>query len=108
MDRNSQEQLIDLSQETELREMASAISRDSNTLNKSPSKPQQELQPSVEQPAELVTTSVSSSAVYITYKRRWFGLVELILLNFIVSWGVSFQAKSRILTNETSGLLTLL
>jgi FLVCR family MFS transporter 7 len=31
----------------------------------------------------------SSERVYKVYKRRWFGLVQLVLLNIIVSWDVS-------------------
>ena len=40
----------------------------------------------------LLTPGHSSTAttaiIYKTYKRRFFGLVELILLNLVVSWGV--------------------
>lgn len=32
------------------------------------------------------------SVVYKVYKRRWFGLVQLTLLNIIVSWDVSFKS----------------
>jgi len=32
--------------------------------------------------------------VYKVYKRRWFGLVQLVLLNIIVSWDVSSPLKS--------------
>jgi len=31
----------------------------------------------------------SGGMVYKVYKRRWFGLVQLVLLNIIVSWDVS-------------------
>lgn len=34
------------------------------------------------------------SVVYKVYKRRWFGLVQLTLLNIIVSWDVSCQSLS--------------
>lgn len=30
-----------------------------------------------------------TSTEYRTYKRRWFGLVQLTLMNMMVSWGVS-------------------
>src|SRR5687767_1444711 len=30
----------------------------------------------------------STTVVYRTYKRRWFGLVQLTLMNIVVSWGV--------------------
>lgn len=33
--------------------------------------------------------SIRAGVVYRTYKRRWFGLVQLTLLNIIVSWDVS-------------------
>ena len=35
-----------------------------------------------------------SSPDYRVYKRRWFGLVQLVLLNIIVSWDVSYQDSS--------------
>lgn len=31
---------------------------------------------------------VREGRVYKTYKRRWFGLVQLVLLNIVVSWDV--------------------
>jgi hypothetical protein len=31
--------------------------------------------------------------VYKVYRRRWFGLVQLVLLNIIVSWDVSRQLR---------------
>ena len=31
---------------------------------------------------------VQEGRVYKTYKRRWFGLVQLVLLNIVVSWDV--------------------
>ena len=31
---------------------------------------------------------VGEGRVYKTYKRRWFGLVQLVLLNIVVSWDV--------------------
>lgn len=33
--------------------------------------------------------------VYKVYKRRWFGLIQLVLLNIIVSWDVRAQTHSR-------------
>ena len=32
--------------------------------------------------------NLTSAPVYKTYKRRWFGLVQLVLLNIVVSWNV--------------------
>lgn len=31
--------------------------------------------------------------VYRVYKRRWFGLMQLVLMNIIVSWDVSFECS---------------
>lgn len=41
--------------------------------------------------SELAVTRTQSEevVVYRVYKRRWFGLVVLMLLNIVVSWGVS-------------------
>lgn len=36
------------------------------------------------------TNEDGSFAFYKVYKRRWFGLVQLTLLNIIVSWDVSY------------------
>ena len=36
--------------------------------------------------------------VYKVYKRRWFGLMQLVLLNIIVSWDVSFGDASHVYT----------
>lgn len=35
------------------------------------------------------TQDPDDSTVYRTYKRRWFGLAQLVLLNIVVSWDVS-------------------
>lgn len=40
--------------------------------------------------------------VYKVYKRRWFGLVQLVLLNIIVSWDVSSLLKSSQPQNVTN------
>jgi hypothetical protein len=37
---------------------------------------------------EQAATSITTTSAYRVYKRRWFGLVQLILLNIIVSWDV--------------------
>lgn len=42
------------------------------------------------------TESGESSVVYKVYKRRWFGLVQLVLLNIVVSWDVSYPPKAPI------------
>lgn len=36
---------------------------------------------------------VAEPTVYRTYKRRWFGLLQLVLLNLIVSWDVSVMTR---------------
>jgi FLVCR family MFS transporter 7 len=38
--------------------------------------------------------AATSTTVYKVYKRRWFGLVQLVLLNIIVSWDVSQQGHA--------------
>lgn len=35
---------------------------------------------------------VREGRVYKTYKRRWFGLVQLVLLNIVVSWDVCYPS----------------
>jgi hypothetical protein len=40
------------------------------------------------------TGDAQGGRVYKVYKRRWFGLVQLVLLNIIVSWDVSCPYKS--------------
>ena len=37
----------------------------------------------------------SETQVYRTYKRRWFGLVQLILLNIVVSWDVRLSLHTK-------------
>lgn len=37
----------------------------------------------------MSVTAAASERVYKVYKRRWFGLVELVLLNVVASWDVS-------------------
>lgn len=44
------------------------------------------------------------STEYRTYKRRWFGLAQLTLMNIIVSWDVSISPTKR--RREESGGLT--
>jgi FLVCR family MFS transporter 7 len=44
--------------------------------------------------------------VYKVYKRRWFGLVQLVLLNIIVSWDVS-SLSWRLPPSSHSALTTL-
>jgi len=34
-----------------------------------------------------------ASTEYRTYKRRWFGLIQLTLMNIIVSWDVSLELQ---------------
>ena len=55
--------------------------------------------PNMEDPGalELVDTKgsapgVTEGQVYRTYKRRWFGLVQLVLLNVVVSWDVRIES----------------
>lgn len=40
------------------------------------------------------TTDQTTAVQYKTYRRRWFGLVQLTVLNIIVSWGVSVFVAS--------------
>lgn len=50
-------------------------------------------------------TEGGSPRVYKVYKRRWFGLVQLVLLNIVVSWDVSdilFCMQCKISTNAMS------
>lgn len=44
---------------------------------------------------ELTPHATSSAAPtqYRTYKRRWFGLVQLVLMNIVVSWCVSSPSE---------------
>lgn len=42
------------------------------------------------EPARLESNGIQVE--YRLYKRRWFGLVQLVLLNIMGSWGVSIQA----------------
>ena len=42
------------------------------------------LAPTIERPVE-----------YKVYKRRWFGLMQLVLLNIVVSWDVSIPARRK-------------
>lgn len=52
---------------------------------------QLQTQSSSSDPAVDVDMETNDSTVYRTYKRRWFGLLQLVLLNIIVSWDVSVQ-----------------
>ncbi|KAI9741219.1 MAG: hypothetical protein M1834_002935 [Cirrosporium novae-zelandiae] len=46
--------------------------------------------------AHEMATMESAPVVYKTYKRRWFGLAQLVLLNIIVSWDwLTFSASSK-------------
>jgi MFS transporter, FLVCR family, MFS-domain-containing protein 7 len=38
---------------------------------------------------EVGEADSGNSTAYRTYKRRWFGLLQLVLMNIIVSWDVS-------------------
>jgi len=55
-----------------------------------------------------------TSTEYRTYKRRWFGLVQLTLMNIVVSWDVCFSFFEEycnaveMLTRKISGLPMLL
>ena len=41
------------------------------------------------------STAATTTNIYKSYKRRFFGLAELILLNLVVSWGVWFRYQDR-------------
>ena len=43
-------------------------------------------------------TEMPFSTEYRVYKRRWFGLFQLVLLNIIVSWDVSFRHSTSYLS----------
>lgn len=57
---------------------------------------------------EVGEADSGSPTEYRTYKRRWFGLVQLVLMNIIVSWDVSNSAHSsrdaRLLTATVAHL----
>lgn len=42
----------------------------------------------LERKAENASLGAPGVRAYKTYKRRWFGLVQLVLLNIVVSWDV--------------------
>lgn len=42
----------------------------------------------VRTPVQIVEMESSAPIMYRTYKRRWFGLAQLVLMNIIVSWDV--------------------
>ena len=42
----------------------------------------------VQSPEQNTIQQAVAPTVYRTYKRRWFGLLQLVLLNIIVSWDV--------------------
>lgn len=46
-------------------------------------------------PATPSITEEETVVVYKVYKRRWFGLIVLMLLNIVVSWGVSCSGPKR-------------
>ena len=46
-------------------------------------------EPLPESPIARTTDNLLEQPVYRVYKRRWFGLVQLALLNIVVSWDVS-------------------
>ena len=42
----------------------------------------------LERKADETSADVPDGRTYRTYKRRWFGLAQLVLLNIVVSWDV--------------------
>lgn len=42
---------------------------------------------------------------YRTYKRRWFGLLQLVLMNIVVSWDVSIHLKTLITPKDFANTL---
>lgn len=61
-----------------------------------------------ERKGEGALESVPDGRAYRTYKRRWFGLVQLVLLNIVVSWDVSlplppYTKGDRLTTDLHSG-----
>lgn len=51
-------------------------------------------------------TTGSNGGTFKVYKRRWFGLVQLVLLNIIVSWDVSIARKFHLFLQLLSGFWT--
>lgn len=45
-----------------------------------------------EQETADMSVSATAPTEYRTYKRRWFGLVQLVLMNIVVSWCVSSES----------------
>ena len=54
--------------------------------------------PPTAESAEEARSPIAPSVVYKVYKRRWFGLMQLVLLNIIVSWDVSLGDVSHVYT----------
>jgi hypothetical protein len=46
-------------------------------------------------PSATSARRASMAPEYRTYKRRWFGLIQLILLNIVVSWDVRLSGLHR-------------
>ena len=46
-------------------------------------------QPGQSAPDEVTMPTGERPIIYKVYKRRWFGLMQLVLLNIVVSWDVS-------------------
>jgi hypothetical protein len=44
----------------------------------------------------------NSASQFRVYKRRWFGLIQLILLNIVVSWDVSYAFCCLVLSRNAS------
>lgn len=45
--------------------------------------------------ASPVDEPVEEPVVYKVYKIRWFGLMQLVLLNIVVSWDVSYMSNTN-------------
>ncbi len=46
-------------------------------------------------PDEIIMPTGERPIEYKVYKRRWFGLVQLVLLNIVVSWDVSISMHQK-------------
>jgi hypothetical protein len=53
-------------------------------------------------------TTATNTVVYKVYKRRWFGLVQLVLLNIIVSWDVSLLLPVKLCTTMHNMLIYMI
>lgn len=78
--RSSLDRLLSANQDTEMQDMTSKapdVHESSTAAEGQPSQP------------EIPTFEQDAAPEYRVYKRRWFGLLQLVLLNIMISWDVS-------------------